>query len=125
MQSAAKTPAEYIDRLEDDWRKAKLLELRELIRKLGPELDEGIRYKVLSYSGSKGGAFALAAQKNSVNFYVGSAKKVDTDGSLLRGLDVGKGCIRFNKTVAIADTRIAAFIAKAMAMWRQGEDIDC
>lgn len=125
MQSAAKTPAEYIDRLEDDWRKAKLLELRELIRKLGPELEEGIRYKVLSYSGSKGGAFALAAQKNSVNFYVGSAKKVDTDGSLLRGLDVGKGCIRFTKTVAIADTRIAAFIAKAMAMWRQGEDIDC
>jgi uncharacterized protein YdhG (YjbR/CyaY superfamily) len=125
MQFNVKTPAEYIAMLEDDWRKEKLLELRELIREIGPELKEGIRYKVLSYSGSKGGAFALAAQKNSVNFYVGNAKKVDTDGSLLRGLDVGKGCIRFSKTVAIADTRIADFIAQAMAMWRKGEDIDC
>lgn len=125
MQHNAKTPAEYLDMLEDDWRKAKLIELRQLIQKLGPELEEGIRYRILSYSGSKGGAFALGAQKNSVNFYVGSAKKVDTDGSLLRGLDVGKGCIRFSKTVAIADTRIADFIAKAMTMWRNREDLGC
>ena len=125
MQFNVKTPDEYLAMLEDDWRKEKVLELRKLIQDLAPELKEGIRYKVLSYSGSKGGAFALAAQKNSVNFYVGSAKKVDTDGSLLRGLDVGKGCIRFSKTVVIADTRIADFIARAMTMWRKGEDIDC
>lgn len=125
MQFNVKTPAEYVAMLEDDWRKEKLLELRQLIHELGPELREGIRYKVLSYSGSKGGAFALAAHKNSVNFYVGSAKQVDADGSLLRGLDVGKGCIRFSQTVVIADTRIADFIAKAMAMWRKGVDIDC
>ena len=125
MQFNVKTPAEYLAMLEDDWRKEKVLELRKLIHKLAPELKEGIRYKVLSYSGSKGGAFALAAQKHSVNLYVGSAKKVDTDGSLLRGLDVGKGCIRFSKTVVIADTRIDEFIAKAMTQWRKGEDIDC
>lgn len=125
MQYNAKTPAEYLDMLEDDWRKAKLIELRQLIKKLGPELEEGIRYRILSYSGSKGGAFALGAHKNSVNFYVGSAKKVDTDGSLLQGLDVGKGCIRFSKTVAVADTRIADFIAKAMTMWRSREDLGC
>ena len=125
MQYDAKTPAEYLDMLENDWRKEKLIELRKLIKKLGPELDETIRYKMLSYSGSKGGAFALNAQKGSVSLYVGNAKKVDPDGSLLKGLDVGKGCIRFKKTIAVDDTRIAEFIAKAMTMWRKGEDFDC
>jgi uncharacterized protein YdhG (YjbR/CyaY superfamily) len=125
MQYDAQTPAEYFDMLEDDWRKEKLLALRKLIRKLGPELDESIQYKMLSYSGKKGGAFALNAQKGSVNLYVGNAKKVDPSGSLLKGLDCGKGCIRFRKTVAIADTRIAEFIEKAMSMWRKGEDFSC
>jgi uncharacterized protein YdhG (YjbR/CyaY superfamily) len=125
MQYDAKTPAEYFDMLENDWRKEKLLELRKLIRKLGPELDEGIQYKMLSYSGSKGGAFALNAQKGSVNLYVGNAKKIDPDGSLLKGLDCGKGCIRFKRTVAVADTRIDEFIAQALSMWRKGEDFSC
>jgi Domain of unknown function (DU1801) len=67
----------------------------------------------------------LTAQKSSVNFYVGTAAKVDPDGSLLAGLDVGKGCIRFKKTKAIADTRIEEFIVKAMNMLRKGEEFGC
>jgi uncharacterized protein YdhG (YjbR/CyaY superfamily) len=125
VQYDAKTPTEYLGMLATDWRKDKLLELRALIRKLAPELKESIKYGMLSYDGDKGGAFALNAQKNSVNFYVGDAKKVDPEGKLLAGLDVGKGCIRFKKTVAIDDTHIEEFIVKALQMWRKGEDFSC
>jgi uncharacterized protein YdhG (YjbR/CyaY superfamily) len=101
-----------------------LKELRALIKKHGPELKEEIKYGCLSY-GFNGGGFELNAQKNSVNFYVGTAKKIDPDGILLAGLDVGKGCIRFKKTVAVSETRIEEFIKKAMGMLRKGEDFGC
>lgn len=125
MQYDAKTPAEFVKMLEQDWRKEKLLEIRKLIKKHGPELKESIKYGALSYAHSLGGGFGLTAQKNSVNFYVGTASKIDPDGKLLAGLDVGKGCIRFKKTKAIADTRIEEFIEKAMSMLRKGEDFGC
>jgi uncharacterized protein YdhG (YjbR/CyaY superfamily) len=125
MQYDAKTPTEYLRMLDLDWRKEKLLELRSCIKKHGPELKEAIKYGMLAYEFPEGGGFALNAQKNSVNFYVGTAKKIDPDGTLLAGLDVGKGCIRFKKSKAIADTHIEEFIKKAMAMLRNGEDFGC
>jgi hypothetical protein len=99
-----------------------------LIKKHGPELKEGVKWGVLSYAysiESKGTGFALNAQKNSVNFYVGTARKVDPEGVLLAGLDVGKGCIRFKKTTKVAETRIEEFIKKAVTMLRNGEDCGC
>ena len=125
MQYDAKTPAEYLGLLALDWRRDRLLELRALIAKHGPELEERVNYGVLMYAHPVGGGFGLNAQKNSVNFYVGTAKKVDPDGTLLAGLNVGKGCIRFTKTKAIADTRIEEFIQKAVGMLRRGEDCGC
>jgi uncharacterized protein YdhG (YjbR/CyaY superfamily) len=125
MQYDAKTPTEYLKLIEQDWRKDKLVELRNLIKKHGPDLEEGMKYGMLSYKGSKGGGFALNAQKNSVNFYVGTATKVDPDGTLLVGLDIGKGCIRFKKTTVVAKTRIEEFIKKAAGMLSKGEDIGC
>ena len=125
MRYDAKNPSEYLKMLEPDWRKDKLMELRTLIRRHGPELKEGIKWGVLTFSYDQGRGFALNAQKNSVNFYVGTAKKIDPDGTLLAGLDVGKGCIRFKKTKVVADTRIEEFIKKAVTMLRKGEDIAC
>jgi uncharacterized protein YdhG (YjbR/CyaY superfamily) len=125
VQYDAATPAEYLQLLEQDWRKDKLLEIRQLLKKHGPELKEGIKYGALSYAHSSGGGFGLTAQKNSVNFYVGTASKVDPEGVLLAGLDVGKGCIRFKKSRAISDTRIEEFIEKAMSMLRNGQDFGC
>ena len=125
MQYDAKTPNEYFDLLKADWRKEKLLEIRALIRKHGPELDESIKYGALIFGSAKGDAFGLNAQKSSVNLYVGTASKVDPDRALLTGLNVGKGCIRFSKTKAIGSTRIEEFIVKALGMWRRGEDYGC
>jgi len=110
MQYDAKTPTEYLKMLDSDWRKDKLLEIRKLIKKHSPELKEHINYGMWGYAHRNGGAFALNAQKNSVNFYVGGASAIDPDGALLAGLDCGKSCIRFKKTTAVADTRIEEFI---------------
>jgi uncharacterized protein YdhG (YjbR/CyaY superfamily) len=125
MQYKAATASEYFEELERDWRRDKLLELHALIQKHGPELEASMKYGALSYGGEKGGAFGLNAQKASVNLYVGNAKKVDPTGDLLEGLSCGKGCIRFTKSVVVAETNIEAFIAKAMSMWRRGEYFGC
>ena len=125
MQYDVKTPAEYMDALEDDWRREKLENLRTLIKSKAPNISEGINYKMLSYGDDTGTLFHLNAQKQYVSLYVGNAKKVDPDGSLLQGLNVGKGCIRFKKSVSIADTRIDEFIERSIDMWQRGEDIYC
>ena len=86
MQYDVRTPAEYLEALEDDWRRDTLMFLREIIRKEAPELTETIRYKMLSYDDDRGPVFALNAQKGYVSFYVGNAEKVDPTGENLDGL---------------------------------------
>ena len=125
MQYEAKTPAQYIKNLEDDWRREKVKELRALIKIKAPDAVEGINYKMLSYSLGEGVLFHLNAQKNYVSLYVGNIKKIDPKGSLLRGFDLGKGCIRIKKSAVIADTRIAEFIERAIELRKQGADIGC
>lgn len=125
MQYDVDTPEAYLRVLDDDWRRETLLQLREIIHRAAPEMQEGIRYKMLSYDDAHGQAFALNAQKGYVSFYAGSSDKVDPTGELLKGLDCGKGCIRFKKSVRVADTGIETFIARAAALRRQGGDSDC
>jgi hypothetical protein len=49
MYYEAHAPDEYLSELEDDWRKEKLIAVREMIMRNEPELVEGIEYKMLSY----------------------------------------------------------------------------
>lgn len=125
MLSDARTPSEYIERLADDWRREKLQEIRALIKQHAPQLDERIHYKMLGYGDAENFVFHLNTQRQYVSLYVGNASKIDPDGTLLQGLNVGKGCIRFTKTKKVEETRISEFIARAIEMWGTGEDIDC
>lgn len=125
MQYDVTTPKEYIHLLDQDWRREKLLVLRELIRTKAPDIVESIHYKMLSYGDNKGFVFHLNVQRNYVSLYVGSIDKIDTSGDLLRGLNIGKGCIRFTKSVSIAETGIEDFIEKAIRLWKQGKDLSC
>lgn len=125
MQYEVDSPEEYVAALEDDWRKEKLLKLRSIIKTKAPQLEEGIEYKMLRYSDGQGTIFHLNAQKNYVSLYVGNAEKIDPDGRLLEGIDVGKGCIRFKKPVNISDTLIEEFISRTIDLREQGKDIDC
>lgn len=125
MQYNAKTPAEYLEMLDDDWRREKVEILRSLIRSRVPNVIEGINYKMLSYSDERGIIFHLNAQKHYVSLYVGDVKKIDPDGSLLKGIETGKSCIRFKKSIAVSDTRIDEFIVRVVDLWRRGVDIGC
>ena len=110
MQYDATTPAEYMAQLDDDWRREKIEQLRVLIKTQAPFLTEDINYKMLGYGDANGRLFHLNAQKNYVSLYVGDAAKVDPDGASLAGLNVGKGCIRFTKSVSIPATWIMIYI---------------
>ncbi|MFK7802135.1 MAG: iron chaperone [Anaerolineae bacterium] len=125
MQYEVKTPAEYMSALEDDWRRVKLEEIRGIIKSKAPDITEGINYKMLSYGEEDNIVFHLNAQKNYVSFYVGDTAKIDPTGELLEGINCGKGCLRFKKTLAISDTRLDEFIGKTLELWRAGEDVSC
>lgn len=125
MQYDAKTPSEYIKVLNDDWRREKLEEVRELIKSKAPSLSEGINYKMLSYGDKNGNVFHLNAQKHYVSLYVGNVEKIDPDGELLKGINIGKSCIRFNKSLSLSSTRIEEFIERAVQLWKQKADIEC
>lgn len=125
MLSDTKTPSDYIDQLDDDWRREKLQSIRAIIKKHAPQLEERIHYKMLGYGIGDNFVFHLNAQRGYVSFYVGNASDVDPSGELLKGLNVGKGCIRFSKSKKISETRIDEFIAHAFDMWSKGEETDC
>jgi uncharacterized protein YdhG (YjbR/CyaY superfamily) len=113
MQYEVKTPAEYMSALEADWRRDKVEEIRKIVKEKAPDIVEGINYKMLSYGdGEDQIVFHLNAQKNYVSFYVGDTAKIDPTGELLDGINCGKGCLRFKKTLAISDTKLDQFIEK-------------
>ena len=125
MQYDVETPKDYIQLLNQDWRREKLLALRDIIRTKAPDILEGIHYKMLSYGDDRGFVFHLNVQKNYVSLYVGNIEKIDPTGDLLNGINRGKGCIRFTKSVSIPETRIEDFIENAIDLWRHGEDLSC
>lgn len=126
MQYDVDTPNEYLEVLEEDWRKEKLLRIREMLLKHAPELNESIRYKMLSYGvlETDDYLFALNAQKHYVSLYVGDILKVDPSGDMLIDFNFGKGCIRVRKTIDIEETQLEAFIVKSVELWREGKDIN-
>ena len=125
MQYDAKTPGEYLDNLQNDWRKDKLVQVRELIKKQGPRLTEGIEYKMLSYGTNEKNIFHLNAQKAYVSLYVGDIDKVEESQKLLKFFDKGKGCIRIKKKVNIAESGLEEFIRRTVELWEKGGNTDC
>lgn len=125
MQYEVKTPKEYIELIENDWRKDKLMLVREMIKKYGPNLVERIEYKMLSYAKNEKSVFNLNAQRAYVSLYVGSINKVDNAQELLKDFDNGKGCIKIKKKVSIPDTGLEVFIKRTIEIWEKGGNTDC
>lgn len=121
----ANTPQDYIAQLDDDWRRKSLLDIREILLSQTPKMQEDMNYKMLGYSIEGDFLFHLNAQQAYVSLYVGDAAKIDPKGELLAGLNVGKGCVRFKKKNDVTKTRIDAFIARTVELWKKGDDLGC
>ena len=80
---------------------------------------------MLAYGNEYNTVFHLNAQKNYVSLYVGDISKIDPDGEFIEGLNIGKGCVRFTKSIQIPDTKINDFIERTIMLWEQGKDIEC
>ncbi len=120
-----KTPSEYLDTIEKDWRKVKLIEVREMIKRNGPELTEGIKYKMLSYEYADKIIFSLNAQQAYVSLYVGNVDKVENARKLLKEFNIGKGCIRIRRNIKLPESNLDKFIARTIEIWRKGGETDC
>ena len=126
MIHGGETAQEFLDKLENDWKKEKLIEVRQLLLKHF-QLEESMNYGMLSYGNKtdKEPLFHLNAQKNYVSLYVGDIKIIDPENSLLIGLNLGKGCIRISKSKDISETGLEEFIKKTVDLWLAGKDTSC
>lgn len=109
---------------EDDWRRAKLNSLRELITKVAPDWKEVIHYKMLGYGPEGEPVMHVNSQKARVCLYVGDIAKVDPSGELLAGMDMGKGCIRFRRKDDVGEN-IRTFLERYVGLKRAGVDVGC
>ncbi len=80
---------------------------------------------MLCYSKGEQSIFHLNAQKAYLSLYVGNIDQVGNSGSLLKGFDMGKGCIRIKKGIKLSETKLDEFIAEAINFWNKGGNTDC
>ena len=125
MQYDVSSPKQYMESLESDWRKDKLQQLREIIFKQDSDIMESINYKMLCFKLGKTIVFHLNAQRGYVSLYCGNIERIDPTDQLLKGLNKGKGCVRFTKTKDVTQEPIEEFINKAVSLARGGVDLGC
>lgn len=116
---SANDPSDYLAQLDPDWRRNTLLALRTLIGQLAPDWVEVIDYRMLGYGPPGAPTLHLNAQKHFVGLYVGDIARVDPSGTLLAGMDCGKGCVRFKRRDAVGDN-VTAFLQNYIALKRAG-----
>lgn len=119
------SPAEYLESLEDDWRKTHLSKIRDMILKAAPKIAERINYKMLAFGTKSEELFHLNAQQAYVSLYVGNIETIDPDRELLSAYSLGQGCIRFRKTSNLDDPGLKVFIDRALELFQEGDAIDC
>jgi uncharacterized protein YdhG (YjbR/CyaY superfamily) len=96
MISAAKNVTEYLKQAPEE-RRAVLTNLRNLCRDILVGYEEVMEYGIPGYKKDKGVEISFASQKNYVGFYCLVHEVMLANKHLLKGLDHGKGVIRFSK----------------------------
>jgi uncharacterized protein YdhG (YjbR/CyaY superfamily) len=95
MQSKARSVDEYVQEA-DETRKPNLKALRDLCREVLAGYTEGMDYGMASYSLDGVGGVGFANQKHYISLYILKDEVVIANKPLLKGLSVGKCCIRFS-----------------------------
>ena len=93
----ADNPEGYLKAIDDDWRKERLLSIRDMFLEVSG-VNEGIGHGMLQYR-RDGEVFAhLNAQKAFVGVYLGDLERIDP-GAIIRGkMNCGKSCLRVRKS---------------------------
>ncbi|MEO9826765.1 MAG: DUF1801 domain-containing protein [Paracoccaceae bacterium] len=104
----ATTPEDYLSVQDDDWRKERLLTIRDVFLAV-PGATEGMQYKMLHYAVGDISLGLLNAQRAYVAIYMDDLTVLDPDGNLRNGLDCGKSCVRVKKRSDM--DKVAALIA--------------
>ena len=109
MQYDAETPAAYLKMLDDDWRRDRLLAVREMYLAI-PGIAESMSYKMLGYHRGADVFGHLNAQKNYVGVYLGDLERIDPGRAIRGSANCGKSCLRIRKTdgLEVAEALIAA-----------------
>ena len=95
MKSDAATVDEYLETLPEDRREI-VVALRQEIHTHAPGLTESMEYGMPTFSSHKP-RLALASQKHYLALYVMPKGLFAKHKEALKGLNCGKGCIRFTR----------------------------
>lgn len=96
MQSGAKNVDEYLMEVKEE-RRESLTRLRELCLEILDGYDESMEYGMPSYKKDGEVEVAFASQKNYISFYILKEEVLNKHREELKGLSLGKGCIRYTK----------------------------
>lgn len=132
--TTAKTPEEYIDRIEEP-RRSQMQQIHDLIVKTVPDLKPHIMAGMIGYgtyhykyaSGREGdwAIIALACQKNYISVYVcasdGKEYVVEKYKKQLPKASIGKSCIRFKKPEDIDRPLLQKIIREGVEMMKAGK----
>jgi len=95
MQSSAKDVTTYIQEAPAE-RQEYLAQLRELCLEILTGYEEVMEYGMPGYKKNGTGEVGFASQKNYISLYILKEDVVQANRELLKGLSVGKGCIRYS-----------------------------
>ena len=112
VQSKAKSVAEYLKEA-DAARRPALAQFRKIAREVLSDCDEVMDYGMAAYR--RGGELvtAFANQKGYIAFYAGQTA-IAAHKAALKGIDCGKGCIRY-KNIAKIDFAVVRSLFENIA----------
>lgn len=94
MQSTARNVSSYIDESPEE-RQETLTRLRHVCLEILTGYEESMEYGMPCYRKNGAIEVAFASQKNYISLYIMKEDVVRANHALLKGLSVGKGCIRY------------------------------
>ena len=95
MKSEAKTVDDYMTQIPEK-RVSAIKKLRKLCLKHLPDYEESMEYKMPSYRGINQIEVAFASQKQHISIYILKHDVMLKNKKRLKGLNHGKGCIRYS-----------------------------
>ena len=96
MQSQAKDVSEYLKEVPAKRLEA-LRQLREMCLTTLEGYEESMAYGMPSYAKDCTVEVAFASQKNYISFYILKEQVLDKHRPALKGVSLGKGCVRYSK----------------------------